>query len=289
MVVAESAMSFLGLGVQPPTPTLGGIISDGRAYVSTAWWVTTCPGVVLMGFVLGIGFVGDWLRSASIPGCGSDGATRPGFPSSIEKGADVHSELGIECHTFTIIGHCARTGVTGIALASSPLAVAARCVFIRANAGAGVDTGARASRSRAAGGAPPRDGLRHRRRCSRSCAAPTPASSTARSASWTATGIPACSPGAKNLDWKGHIAQKHFVAMGNHLTSERVVKDMAEAFQASADEVLEERLMRALEAGKAAGGEKGGQLSSGLTAYGRDNLRADGAAGGHVRPADRTG
>ena len=45
---------------------------------------------------------------------------------------------------------------------------------------------------------------------------------------------------------------------------------MAEAFQASADEVLEERLMRALEAGKAAGGEKGGQLSSGLTAYGRD-------------------
>ena len=53
-------------------------------------------------------------------------------------------------------------------------------------------------------------------------------------------------------------------------TGERVVTDMAEAFEASADEVLEERLMRALEAGKAAGGEKGGQLSSGLTAYGRD-------------------
>ena len=67
MVVAESAMSFLGLGVQPPTPTLGGIISDGRAYVSTAWWVTTCPGVVLMGFVLGIGFVGDWLRERLDP------------------------------------------------------------------------------------------------------------------------------------------------------------------------------------------------------------------------------
>jgi len=67
MVVAESAMSFLGLGVQPPTPTLGGIISDGRAYVSTAWWVTTCPGVVLMGFVLGIGFVGDWLRERFDP------------------------------------------------------------------------------------------------------------------------------------------------------------------------------------------------------------------------------
>ena len=67
MVVAESAMSFLGLGVQPPTPTLGGIISDGRAYVSTAWWVTTCPGVVLMGFVLGIGFIGDWLRERLDP------------------------------------------------------------------------------------------------------------------------------------------------------------------------------------------------------------------------------
>ena len=48
----------------------------------------------------------------------------------------MHPELGWECHTFTIIGHCARTGVVGVALASSPLAVAARCVFIRANAGA---------------------------------------------------------------------------------------------------------------------------------------------------------
>jgi peptide/nickel transport system permease protein len=67
MVVAESAMSFLGLGVQPPTPTLGGIISDGRAYVSTAWWVTTCPGLMLMAFVLGIGFIGDWLRERLDP------------------------------------------------------------------------------------------------------------------------------------------------------------------------------------------------------------------------------
>ncbi len=67
MVVAESAMSFLGLGVQPPTPTLGSIISDGRAYVSTAWWITTFPGVVLMALVLGIGFIGDWLRERLDP------------------------------------------------------------------------------------------------------------------------------------------------------------------------------------------------------------------------------
>ena len=67
MVVAESAMSFLGLGVQPPTPTLGSIISDGRAYVSTAWWITTLPGLVLMILVLGIGFIGDWLRERLDP------------------------------------------------------------------------------------------------------------------------------------------------------------------------------------------------------------------------------
>lgn len=67
MIVAESAMGFLGLGVQPPTPTWGGIINEGRAYVSSAWWVSTLPGVMLMITVIGIGFAGDWLREVLDP------------------------------------------------------------------------------------------------------------------------------------------------------------------------------------------------------------------------------
>ncbi|MBI4278257.1 MAG: ABC transporter permease [Armatimonadetes bacterium] len=67
MIIAESALSFLGLGVQPPTPTWGGIVNEGRAYVSSAWWVTTFPGFMLMLTVIGVGFVGDWLREVFDP------------------------------------------------------------------------------------------------------------------------------------------------------------------------------------------------------------------------------
>ena len=44
VIVIESALSFLGLGVQPPTPTWGGMLADGRVYLSTAWWLATFPG-----------------------------------------------------------------------------------------------------------------------------------------------------------------------------------------------------------------------------------------------------
>ncbi len=48
MIILESALSFLGLGVQPPTPTWGGMLADGRAYLSTAWWLATFPGLCIM-------------------------------------------------------------------------------------------------------------------------------------------------------------------------------------------------------------------------------------------------
>src|SRR5213075_2900108 len=43
VIVIESALSFLGLGVQPPTPTWGSMLADGRVYISTAWWLATRP------------------------------------------------------------------------------------------------------------------------------------------------------------------------------------------------------------------------------------------------------
>jgi len=67
MILLESSLSFLGLGVQPPTPSWGGMLNDGRAYITLAWWLTTFPGAAIMLTVLGINFLGDWLRDLLDP------------------------------------------------------------------------------------------------------------------------------------------------------------------------------------------------------------------------------
>jgi peptide/nickel transport system permease protein len=67
VIVIESALSFLGLGVQPPTPTWGGMLADGRVYISTAWWLATFPGLAILVAVLGINLLGDGLRDTLDP------------------------------------------------------------------------------------------------------------------------------------------------------------------------------------------------------------------------------
>jgi len=67
VIVIESALSFLGLGVQPPTPTWGGMLADGRVYISTAWWLATFPGFAILVTVLGINLFGDGLRDTLDP------------------------------------------------------------------------------------------------------------------------------------------------------------------------------------------------------------------------------
>ena len=62
IIIAEAGLSFLGLGVAPPTPTWGNMLADGREYILSAWWLAIFPGVALMIAVLGIMFLGDWLR-----------------------------------------------------------------------------------------------------------------------------------------------------------------------------------------------------------------------------------
>ena len=62
MVLFESGLSFLGLGIQPPTPSWGSILSVGRNYVGTAWWIATFPGLCLFALVLSINLIGDAWR-----------------------------------------------------------------------------------------------------------------------------------------------------------------------------------------------------------------------------------
>lgn len=66
-ILFSAGMSFLGVGIQPPTPEWGGIIASGRDYLTSAWWITTFPGLVLMSVVLGFNFLGDGLRDALDP------------------------------------------------------------------------------------------------------------------------------------------------------------------------------------------------------------------------------
>jgi len=66
-IVLEATLSFLGLGIQPPTPSWGGMIQDGRDYLDSAWWISVFPGVVLMLTSLVVSRTGDWLRDALDP------------------------------------------------------------------------------------------------------------------------------------------------------------------------------------------------------------------------------
>jgi ABC-type dipeptide/oligopeptide/nickel transport system permease subunit len=67
IVLAEAAMSFLGLGIQPPTPSWGTMISDGRNYLYEAPWMTLAPGLGIMLTAIGINLLGDFLRDTYDP------------------------------------------------------------------------------------------------------------------------------------------------------------------------------------------------------------------------------
>jgi len=66
-IVAEATISFLGFGVQLPTPSWGSMVGEQRDYLTLAWWLTAFPGAVLAVAVLGVNLTGDWLREALDP------------------------------------------------------------------------------------------------------------------------------------------------------------------------------------------------------------------------------
>jgi peptide/nickel transport system permease protein len=66
-VLAAAALSFIGLGSQPPTPEWGRMLSEGRDYLRDAWWISTFPGIAIMLMVLGVNMLGDGLRDVLDP------------------------------------------------------------------------------------------------------------------------------------------------------------------------------------------------------------------------------
>jgi len=67
LILVEASLSFLGVGVPPPTPAWGLMISDGREYLATKYWLSLFPGLAIMATVLSINWLGDWLRDVLDP------------------------------------------------------------------------------------------------------------------------------------------------------------------------------------------------------------------------------
>jgi peptide/nickel transport system permease protein len=67
MIILESFLSFLGLGIQPPTPSWGAMLGEGRVYMLTHWWLAAFPGLAIFITTLGINLFGDGLRDVLDP------------------------------------------------------------------------------------------------------------------------------------------------------------------------------------------------------------------------------
>jgi peptide/nickel transport system permease protein len=66
-IIAEASVSFLGFGVQPPTPAWGNMLNEGKNFILSSWWLITFPGLAIVLTTLGINLFGDWLRDELDP------------------------------------------------------------------------------------------------------------------------------------------------------------------------------------------------------------------------------
>jgi peptide/nickel transport system permease protein len=67
VILLESSLSFLGLGIRPPLTSLGQMLGEGRAFLTTAWWIAVIPGTIIFLATLSISLIGDWLRDKLDP------------------------------------------------------------------------------------------------------------------------------------------------------------------------------------------------------------------------------
>ncbi len=165
--------------------------------------------------------------------------------------------------TFSIIGRCARTGMLGVAIATGEMAVGSRCIHVLPGVGAVIS---QASSNPVLGHL----GLNL---LGQGYAAPRVLDEIAANDRFPerrqlgcldSRGESAGRTGAQNRPWAGHRAGANVVAAANMVTGEGVADGMIETFLATEDQPLWERLSRALEAGKAAGGQPDGERSAGL-------------------------
>ena len=67
LILTEATLSFLGAGIPAPTPSWGLMVSEGREYLTTAWWSSFFPGLAIFLVVMSLNFMGDWIRDFTDP------------------------------------------------------------------------------------------------------------------------------------------------------------------------------------------------------------------------------
>lgn len=172
----------------------------------------------------------------------------------------------IELNTFSIVGHCARSGMLGVAVSSAVPAVGALCPYVRSGVGA-VSTQSWVNPYLAIealdlmqGGLSGPDALD-------TVISRDAAKDLRQIGVVDAKGASAAWSGASCTPWFGHVFEEHFAVQGNMLSGEDTLAEMANAFRASESLDLGERLLLALEAGQVAGGDKRGKQSAALKVY----------------------
>jgi uncharacterized Ntn-hydrolase superfamily protein len=187
--------------------------------------------------------------------------------------------LGIEFTTFSVIGRCERTGMFGVAIATSEMAVGSRCIHVAPGIGAVVTQASTNPRLghlglnllRAGSPAP---------RVLEEIAASDQFVDRRQLGCLDVSGLTAARTGAENKPWAGHRVERNVVVAANAVVGAAVADAMFETFRRGVELPLWERLLRSLEAGKAAGGQPNGETSSGLFVVDREpyatvDLRVD--------------
>ena len=170
--------------------------------------------------------------------------------------ADPGRPPGVEFSTFTVVGRCRGTGRLGVGTATRSLAVGARVPHVRARRGAVAIMAI----------ADARLGQMALRLLETGYKAPAVVEELVRADPYAeyrqlgvidGDGFAAARTGKHNRDWAGQRVREDFIVLGNYLTGEHILDAMERAFTAHADEDLEERLLRGIEAGRDAGGQHG--------------------------------
>jgi len=175
--------------------------------------------------------------------------------------------------TFSLVARCSRTGELGVAVATAIPAVGAICPFARAGVGAISSQSYTNALYGPDGLALLSDGVEPEQAL-QSLTAGDPGRTMRQVVMVDAKGRAAAFTGADCVDAHRHLVGNGFAAAGNMLTDAAVVDAVACAFEAAAGEVLSERLIRALEAGQAAGGDKRGRQSAALLVVAADEFAA---------------
>lgn len=183
--------------------------------------------------------------------------------------------------TFSIVARCPRTGMNGVAIATRPMAIGAKCPFSRPGIGALVVQANGDPRLGPLGLKLLEMGYSAQKVLQELIDSDGPENIEWRQiAVVDKDGRAAAHTGARNEEWKGHVIGPGAVALGNRLTSERTATAMMEAYEKSEPLELADRLLRALEAGRDAGGQIASQFSAAIVvhnkrSYGWVDLRAD--------------